>query len=268
MASLRTRIRARVKDLVRRRLLPRWYPSKTYRYRRRTGREAYVLICLWNRPARLRPILEMLDSSSYEHGIRLFLWNNARPDHAHYREVLAEFTADGALVDASIVRSPYNLGSVGRFYWAKWLVDREGPRPVIVIDDDQDVSPSFVSTAMAAARPRTLSAWWAFVVTGGYWDRRRAEPGEPVNHVGPGGMVADGALFSDPGFFRDLPDRYWMLDDVWVSAFALSRGFALERLEEDVEFVMPETNQYHSQLFLKEEFFEEIRDLREGRSSR
>lgn len=262
--NLRSRFRRMAKDIVRRRLLPLWYPSKRYAYGPRSGSEAYVLVCLWNRPGRLLPILEMLDAQDFAGGVRLFLWNNASPDHEHYRATLASFSSDGALVDASIVRSPFNLGSVGRFYWARWIVKREGPRAIIVIDDDQDISPTFVKSAMAAARPNAISAWWAFVVGAGYWDRTMAEPGESVNHVGPGGMVADASLFADPAFFRDLPDRFWMLDDVWVSAFALSRGYRLEKLAADIEFVMPETNQYHSQVFLKEEFFDSLASMREA----
>lgn len=256
------RARLMVKNIIRRRILPVWYPSTTRRFQRVTGQEATVLMCLWNRPERLEPVLRMLDAQDHPPGVRLFLWNNARADHHRYREIIDLFAAKGSLVSVSLVKSPFNVGSIGRFYWARWLSRRSGPRPVLVLDDDQDIMPDFVSVSLSEARPKTLAAWWAFVVTGEYWERRPARRDDLIDHIGPGGMVADSSLFAERGFFTSLPDRYWMLDDIWVSGFAIGHGYRLAKLDVDIEFVLPETNQYHAQGSIKPEFFTYLAPMR------
>jgi hypothetical protein len=87
---------------------------------------------------------------------------------------------------------------------------------------------------------------WAFRVTGAYWERERAQPGERVDHLGPGGMVADLALMADRAFFDDLPLEHWYLDDVWLSHYAPAHGIRLRRLPTDVEFVDDDHNIYLS----------------------
>jgi hypothetical protein len=251
------RLKNLVKRVIKRRLLGGHFRSETTEFAPVEGLEARVLMCLWNRPTRMTDVLQLLDAQDFPHGVRLFLWNNNKSEHELYRTAVAAFSAKGALRTVDLVKTPYNLGSIARFYWARKLSVDEGP--IIVIDDDQDIAPTFVSQAINAYRPDTIAAWWAWKIGESYWERERAKPGGPVDHVGPGGMVCSSRIFADKDFFTKIPEKYWMLDDIWLSHFAVTHGYSLEKLPVDIEFVMDETNQFYSQADLKPEFYAALR---------
>jgi hypothetical protein len=251
------------KRMIRRRLLAGRFSEESFSYAEpssiRPAAPVKVLMCLWNRPGRLAEVMDMLDGqTNAPGGVELHLWNNNKLDHEHYREVLRTASPSGALVSAHIVRTPYNLGSMGRFYLARKLATTEGEQPVIVIDDDEDFSDSLVSTALAHYSPRSIHAFWAFEVGDAYFARVPSVPGGRTDHIGPGGSVMNAVLFLDDGFFTGLPERYFMLDDLWLTYYAKTHGYTLAKLPVDIEFVMDETNQYHTQLGMKEQFFNEL----------
>jgi hypothetical protein len=236
-----------IKRVVRAAFLRGIFPSRSFDWGVHGG-ELPVLMCLWNRPSRMTDILEQLDAQDHADGVRLYLWNNNRKDHQHYLSALRAFTPTGALKGAAIVRSPFNLGSIARFYWARKLAPQLHGGPVIVYDDDQDITPTFVSTAVAAYRPDGVEAFWAFYVDGpDYSDRQFAGVGDRVDHAGPGGMICPSRLFLDDRFFTRLPDEYWLIDDLWFSHFARKSGLTIRKLPVDIEFVLPETNQHWHQ---------------------
>ena len=212
-------------------------------------------MCLWNRRSRIDEILTMLDGQDFPDGVELYLWNNNRADHAYYRDAVASFKATGALKLVELAKSPHNVGSIGRFYWAREIAKRAAGSPVVVVDDDQDFSAQFVGQAMTAFDSNTIAGWWAWTIDGGYWDRTPANKGDRVDHIGPGGSVMPAALFLDDEFFTGIPDQFGLLDDLWLSYYAKSRGLRLEKLDIDLEFVMDETNQHHRQGYVKVDFF-------------
>jgi hypothetical protein len=215
-------------------------------------------MCLWNRPDHFRTMLDLVDAQTGSPPIDVYLWNNNRVEHAHYAEVLEDFPGGGAIRTIHLTRTPYNLGSIARFYWARVLA-RQKQQPIIVIDDDEVIEPGFVSTALEVYRPKTAHAWWAFTVASDdYFDRVPAEVGGPVDHVGPGGMVCDSDLFLDDEFFTALPQRYWLLDDLWFTYFAKTHGYTLAKLPVEIEFVLHDTNQHWSLGDLKREFYREL----------
>ncbi|MFB2557301.1 hypothetical protein [Herbiconiux liangxiaofengii] len=256
--TLRGRIETPVKALLRRRLLADRFAMEHFSYSEAGSRAPQpVLICLWNRPTRLADVIAMLDSQlDVPDGVELHIWNNNKLDHDHYRDVLRRARPTGALRSAWIARTPYNLGSIGRFYLARRIAAERGSTPVIVIDDDEVFDSSFVSVAQQHFDPKAITAWWAFSVGDAYFARVPAEPGGRVDHIGPGGSVMDAAIFSDRSFFTDIPDRYLYLDDLWLTWWARDRGYTLAKLPVEISMVMDETNQYHGLLDLKEEFFD------------
>jgi hypothetical protein len=201
----------------------------------------------------------MLDEQDTDRPIDVYLWNNNRAAHAEFDGIVRAFRASGRVRSVSLAKSPFNLGSIARFYWARRLVLRGATGPVVVVDDDEILPPHFLSLCIEHHSPRSASAFWAWRIDGGYWDRERAEPGEHVDHVGPGGMVVDLSLFANRAFFTDIPARFRFLDDVWFSHFAPRHGVELRRLPIELEFVDHETNQFHAQVADKVEFFEYLR---------
>lgn len=241
---------------IRRRLLAGKFASTPFHWQVRGG-EAIVLMCLWNRRERLIDVLRQLDAQTGINGVRLYLWNNNRKDHGAYLKTLAGFTPTGALAAVDIVKSPYNLGSIARFYWARKLSFDAPESAVIVLDDDQDVPEDFVAVCLREYRPDRVSAFWAFRIDGtGYWDRDFAVVGGKVDHVGPGGMVCRLGLFQDPRFFTAMPERFWVLDDIWFTHFALRAGLRLAKLPVEVVFVLEETNQHWTQGEMKRDFYD------------
>lgn len=214
-----------------------------------------IIVCLWNRPTRIDAILTMLDSQSTEHGLRLMLWNNNPRDDAHYRERIASFRASGALRSVEYHSSRTNLGGFARFFLAR-RARAEGTesRQFIIVDDDQDVSPSFVEDLLRSARPHTYGGIWAWHYIDSHWNRRAAEPGDSVDYVGTGGSVCDLSIVDDDDFFTGLPHRFAFLEDQWLSGYARMRGWSLVKIDTPVEFVMHETNQFPALASLKDEF--------------
>jgi len=245
------------KAVVRRRLLDGHFRSRRWLLGPETPEGVAVLMCLWNRPDNFVAMLDLVDAQTGTPPVDLYLWNNNRSEHAVYVDALERFTPrpGGAIRSVHLVKSPYNLGSIARFYWARRLAAvRE--QPIIVIDDDETIEPTFVQTALAVHRPKTVHAWWAFTVASDdYFDRSPAVVGGPVDHVGPGGMVCGSEIFLDDAFFTELPQRYWLLDDLWFTAFTKARGYTLAKLPVEIEFVLAETNQHWSLGDLKREFY-------------
>jgi len=222
-----------------------------------TNDEARVLICLWNRPARIHDILTMLDGQEFAAGVRLYLWNNKREHLRTYRKAIAEFAPVGSLRGVELAQSPYNVGSIGRFYWARLIARRYPGGPVIILDDDQDVESTFVDRAIGSYDPQSVTAWWAWTIVGDrYWERREAGPHDVVDHIGPGGSVMPSTIFADDSFFTGIPDRFGLLDDIWLSYFAKTHGLSLAKLDLRIEFVMDETNQFHGQIDIKPAFYD------------
>lgn len=256
--TLRTSLELHAKRIIRHRLRDGHYRSTRVHYRATTGRETPVFMCLWNRPSRLIDMLEALDAQDHPDGVTFHIWNNNKLDHEHYRRVVADFRPTGALREVQLVKTPYNLGSMGRFFLAREHGILHGPGPIIVVDDDENVQPGFVSAARAAYSPTTVAAWWAFEVGRDYYDRKPADLGGPVDHVGPGGMICDSSLFLDDAFFTTMPERFWFVDDLWFTWFAKQKGMTLAKLDTQIEFVMDETNQSYGLVDLKLELFREL----------
>lgn len=252
-------LKSRAKSVIKRRLLAGRFRSRTWAYGTEQDGDVAVLMCLWNRPERLVDVLRLLDAQTGVGGVRLYLWNNARHDHERYVSTLDGFRPGGALRSARLVRSPFNLGSIARFYWARKLVLTAGPQPIVVLDDDEDIQDDFLASALRQYDPQAVTAWWAWTLgTQGYYDRTPAQVGDRVDHVGPGGSIMSSEIFADPRFFTKMPQEFWLLDDVWLSYFAKARGYRLAKLDVPIEFVLAETNQHHGQADLKRAFFDTL----------
>lgn len=222
-----------------------------------------VVVCLWNRPQRITPILSMIDRQLSARPIHLYLWNNRVADAAHYRRVVDTFTSHGVLRSISLVNSPYNVGGLARFYVARKLWKHGYRGGFIMLDDDQDITEHCVSDLVAADAPESISGFWAWTMYGDYWSRRPAQPGDRVSYVGTGGSICDIAIVSDARFFTQLPRYFAFLEDLWMCGYARKRGWALHKCPIEIEFVLDETNQHHSLGAKKGEFYRylELDDL-------
>lgn len=223
-----------------------------------------LVMCLWNRPQRLGEIVRMLAAQQSEHPVRLILWNNAPENQADLERVLAGLPL-GMLSSVELYASPANIGGVARFVVARWLRNAGARGAFIMLDDDQQVGPDFVDRMLADYAPHTIAAWWAFANHGSHWRRSEIEPGEDAGYAGTGGTVADLDLVGDATFF-DLPARYLMLEDQWMTHYARTRGWTVRKSAVSIEQVMTEEseNQYHGLRALKDEFYDFLYGDRRG----
>jgi hypothetical protein len=214
-----------------------------------------VIVCLWNRPSRIDPILAMLDDQRSEHGVRLMLWNNNAADDEHYRRRITAFQPRGALRSVEYHSSGTNVGGLARFFLARRAKqDGTKRRQFIMVDDDQNVSRSFIGDLMSAAEPRVYGGIWAWHTIDSHWNRTAAEPGDVVDYVGTGGSICDLDIVAAEDLFTGLPRRYAFLEDQWLSAYARMHGWSLKKIDTPVEFVMHDTNQFPALAALKDEF--------------
>ncbi len=259
------RIRSRAIALLRFVLLRCALPLGLFRgttksYRKDSKAAIPLVMCLWNRPSRLQTILEQIDAQQDAPPIHLILWNNAKHDRRHYSDVFESFQATGAIGRVTLIHSLVNAGGMGRFFVARKVSARgRQQRPILFLDDDQNVSPDFVRSTLAQFARRTAKGWWAWTIFGNYFDRVPAAPGASVDYAGTGGMVIDGTAFRSLKLFWELPTRYWFIEDLWLCSFVKNRGWELGKLEAEIEFVMDETNQNHVLFSLKPDFYEWLR---------
>lgn len=224
-----------------------------------------VVMCLWNRPDRLDDVLRMLRDQSGGHAIDLSLWNNNRRERGLYDSLVAEAELGGALASVRLVHSPFNLGSIGRFYFAREWNRQKIDRAVVVIDDDQDIPDTFVDAALSSFDPHAVTAFWAFTVHGEYHEREHAAPGDVIQHIGPGGSVSSSRVYVKE-FFTQLPLRYWFLDDLWLSHWAIENDLELRKLDVAIVFADDDRNQYPALVPLKIEAFRHFATLRDDRN--
>jgi hypothetical protein len=214
-----------------------------------------VIMCLWNRVDRIEEILRLLSVQRDCPPIRLVLWNNYRPDDATYRSRIVSTGARGSLVAVEYHCSRVNLGGIARFVLARRLFRGKPSGPFIMLDDDQDVAPTFVRDLLAVYEPRTYAGCWAFVNEGQYWERREANPEEDATYVGTGGSICDSALVRETAFFQRLPVRYGFVEDLWASRVARSRGWRLKKVDTPVTFVLHSHNQFAGLAEVKTRFW-------------
>lgn len=213
-----------------------------------------VIVCLWNRPDRLGTLLEQLAAQRDSPAIRLILWNNNPEFSERYRAELARVSPSRALASVEYLVSPVNLGGVARFVVARHLRDSGYEGPFITLDDDQNISSSFVRDLLEARLPGGIAGWWAFRSTEHYWDRVPVKPGDDATYVGTGGAVFDTSIVADLEFFHGLPARYGFLEDMWANDWVLRHGGRLTKVDTTIEFVQQELDQYHGLGDLKVEF--------------
>ncbi|MFZ7089079.1 hypothetical protein [Curtobacterium sp. RRHDQ10] len=212
-----------------------------------------LVMCLWNRPERIEHVLGMLADLDPAQPVRLLLWNNHAADAAFYEEAVRD-AARGSLVGVDLVQSPRNIGGLARFVAMRLLRNGGYRGPVAMLDDDQDVTPSFLVDLLRDWRPRSVVAWWGFSLHGSYWRRAEIAPGTEPDHAGTGGTVVDVDLVADDRFFARLPFRFAFLEDQWMTFFAKHLGWRVVKGNTRIDLVLEEKNQYHGLRPVKDVF--------------
>lgn len=220
-----------------------------------------IIMCLWNRPERIRPIINMLEALNWKRPVRLVLWNNNTNDAAFYTSVVREWhdkqrgRDPHVLRSIDLINSATNFGGLGRFLAARLMWNAGYRGPIVTLDDDQNVSPYFIRDLKRQWTPRSIIPWWGFKLHGSYWKRSEIEPGTVPDHAGTGGTMLDIELVADDRFFSRLPHRYAYLEDQWMTFFAKTKNWRIIKARTDITLVSEEKNQYHGLKPLKDVFY-------------
>ncbi|WP_156786253.1 hypothetical protein [Microterricola viridarii] len=220
-----------------------------------------VIVCMWKRPQRIEDILRQLDAQSVERGIRLLIWNNLPDNDDFYRSRIAAFTPQGALRSVEYHSSAVNVGGIGRFFLARKIRAAGYRGHFAMLDDDQDITPRFADDLLDAAAPREFGGVWAWNYVDSHWNRTETPPGAAADYVGTGGSVCDIEIVREDDFFTGLPRRFAFLEDQWLCGYARARGWTLRKIDTPYEFVLDETNQFHTMADLKNEFRDYLTEM-------
>ena len=222
-----------------------------------SGSAIPVVMCMWRRPERIETILTMLDGQRGCPPIRLVLWNNDLSNSAYIRAVVRQFSMSGSLESVELYDSSTNVGGVGRFLTIRELRRQGTTGSAIMIDDDQDVSESFIRDLISVAAPRTISGVWAWRIHGGYWERTQVtRSGDSADYVGTGGCICDSTLVDERHFFKKLPSKFLFMEDIWMSRVAVDLGWSLHMVDTPVSFVLAERDQGHALHQQKTDFYD------------
>lgn len=216
-----------------------------------------VVMCLWKRPERLPDILKLIAGQVGTRGIRLVLWNNNAETAAENRRIVKDFGVQGALTSVEYIDSPSNLMGMARFVVIRAAAQTGYSLPyAVTIDDDQDFPKNFVATLDARGGPDRVAGWWACSIHGSYWERVELQKdGEVADYVGTGGAVWPVSMSNDLAFFRDIPLRYRMIEDLWASVWATRHDWPLTKVVADVTFALRERDQVYGIEDRKTEFY-------------
>lgn len=190
------------------------------------ARRVPVVVCTWQRVDGIRTLVDDLVA---QEGVELdvVLWNNHRGRAFDVRAAAARLRAHG--IPTTTISSPTNLGGIARYVVARHLLARGWRGPVVTIDDDMRVQPSFVARLVEQWSPRSLLGVWAWRTgPGGYWDRSMVVSGTDADYVGAGGAIVDLEAFRDDAFFSRLPDAYGMIEDLWLTRWARAAGWRVQ----------------------------------------
>jgi len=200
-----------------------------------------VCMAVWKRVERLPKLIDQLRNQTYK-DFRLNIWNNSGE----------KLDVD---MDAQIIDSPENVGSIGRFL----LVPKTSGRCIIFIDDDLDLQPDFIEYMYEAwlDNPDDLQGWFTRVFKSGYWDSipYNLENAE-VDYVGTGGMVLSRDIFDDNPCLLNPPPEMIKVEDLWLSYIARENGLKLYALEPHCKIESDGNDQYTGLIEYKEEAYQ------------
>lgn len=124
-----------------------------------------------------------------------------------------------------------------RFIIARDLA-KEGYEKIIFIDDDEIIPLSFVQNCIDQYEEDTLKSFYAHkIINNNYWRKEKLKPDEFGEYAGTGGLICSSKIFLDDKFF-ECPKEYYIIDDLWLSYYAVKiLKYKIKLLETKIEFI-------------------------------
>lgn len=135
------------------------------------------------------------------------------------------------------IKEYWNQYSIfGRFHLARDLA-KDGYEKIIIIDDDQRIPKEFIQDCYNQYEDNAVKSFYAHMIIGDYWKKEMLDPTEEGNYVGGGGLLCNANMFLNDNFF-DCPEKYWILDDLWLSYYvAKFTDYKMKKLNTHISFI-------------------------------
>jgi len=192
-----------------------------------------VILCVYIRLENLSNTLSSLEKQSNK-DFDIYISNNTNGRHNRKINEVALKRLNG--FNFKIFEHSNEHKQFSRFFIARDLA-KEGYERIIFIDDDEIIPSTFVQECNDQYDPQLLKSFYGHIVEDNYWKKRKLIPGEYGNYAGTGGLVCSAKLFLDDKFF-ECPEKYYIIDDLWLSYFVLKHtDYKIQLLDTKIEFI-------------------------------
>ena len=186
-----------------------------------------VITTTWRRLHRLPATLLALQAQTFK-DFSLYVWNNnADPGQQQLVDSVCS-RCEG--VDISAIHSYSNMSCRGRQLLARRLHIKHGYKYVVFFDDDLHIAPETLECLWEERQPTTIVSPVVWKPGGpAVWPKVDANPGEYGFYAQSCGAIVDASLFAYSQYWALWPQRYWGLDDIWMSSMANALGWRIMR---------------------------------------
>lgn len=178
-----------------------------------------VFLTVYNRINRLAQTLDELSRQTYSDFHTVVINNNILR-----RQEVDLIVARSALTNVCIAQQEFNTGTVGRYLMAR----NSSCDYAVFLDDDMTVNPEMMADFNAEKEPQALKSILGINFTDDFNSKKKAYPKFPAKVLGPGAMIADASLFRQDSFWSEWRPEFYVIDDLWISYYASTRGWKLE----------------------------------------
>jgi hypothetical protein len=235
----------------------------------------HVITCVYNRE-NTREFLKRLVRSKMEPGqtLQIHVCNNKKDRQKELEGIVSRNSDQRNKIH--IYDMGGNHGGFSRFLLARRVMQTEVVDYIIMMDDDQYVTPSTVTDVYAKRQPRSFLSWY-----GKNWNPNQASYWKPREHIdmnpsmrylqfpnvttwqygGTGMSIIDASVFLNVELY-EIEKKFLFIEDVWLSYIVQVLGWHIGRLfvkfDDPGQKYRDTTGQWSSLVALKNEFFERV----------
>lgn len=185
-----------------------------------------VIMTTWRRLHRLPSTLSSLLPQTFQN-FDLFIWNNNRePGMVEQVDTICQQYSDHLPI--TTIHSTENMLCRGRQILARRLALKYGYKYVVFLDDDLQIVPGLLERLWDEKQPTTIvspTVWKASSPL--IWPKLNAKPGEYGFYGESCGAIIDISLFAHDQYWSLWPQRFWIVDDMWMSTMAMALGWRI-----------------------------------------
>eukprot|EP00960_Hanusia_phi_P064909 765956-Hanusia_phi.AAC.1 len=202
------------------------------------NRGLHLVMCVYDRLELFQHMLASLQHQELPEPIMLWICNN-NPNNTEIHGMLPRFLTK---FSAIVVTFPFNMGGFARFELARQIRQTHFAEYIIMLDEDVVFHTKFVlKEVLAYAKPLSFSCWYGklFQKNGDYWKgsvinmtqiiQSHRKDLQRFHYCGTALSIIDAEIF-DVDVLYSIPREFLFVEDLWLSAIALHKKFALVRL--------------------------------------